>query len=257
MTALDTSLQSRTRRHYDEHPFDAITREEERQPQRMQTKPFLAFCERYLDAQSSVLEIGCGPGRIVAYLTANGMKDVTAIDISATAVARARQRAPKARLLRATAMLLPFGDARFDVVVSEGVIHHTPEPRVAFAEAVRVLRRGGYFYLGVYNRRRHYYYIYTYVGPPIRWLARSTAGRAMLTATLIPLYYAVHLAKSRGKRTWQGACNFFYDYIVTPQAAFYTREEIVRWGTEAGLDVLRYDPSLGNVHIFVFRKSSG
>jgi SAM-dependent methyltransferase len=253
MTMLDASLQSRTRRHYDSHPFDAITPEDEQQPRNIQPMPFIEFCEQHLQRQMSVAEIGCGPGRGTMYLAASGVI-VTAVDISAISLGRARKRAPGAKFVRATTMALPFRNECFDVVVSDGVIHHTPDARKAFSESAGVLRRGGYLYLGIYNRRRPYYYIYTYAGPPIRWLERSAAGRAVLSATLIPLYYLVHLAKSRGKRTWEGARNFFYDYIITPQATFYTREEIARWGTELDLDLIRYDPSLGNVHVFVFRK---
>jgi ubiquinone/menaquinone biosynthesis C-methylase UbiE len=250
---LDQPLQSRTRHHYDTHPFDAITAEDERQPRTIQPRPFIAFCDRYLKRSMSVVELGCGPGRGTMFLTTIGA-DVTAIDISSTSLERARKRAPHADFVRATIMTLPFRDRSFDIVVADGVIHHTPDPQAAFAESVRVLRAGGTFYLGIYNRRRHYYYIYTYAGPPIRWLEKSAAGRAALSMTLIPFYYLVHLAKSGGKRTWEGATNFFYDYIITPQAAFYTREEIAAWGNKLGLDLLEYDPSLGNVHVFIFRK---
>lgn len=251
----DSSLQNRTQHHYDVHPFDAITPEDERRPDRIQPKPFIEFCERRLRPGMAIAEIGCGPGRGTMYLVANAL-DVTAVDISATSLARARRRASRARYVRATTMALPFKEACFDAVVADGVIHHTPNARAALAESVRVLRQGGYIYLGIYNRRRAYYYIYTYAGPPIRWLERLETGRAVLSVTLIPFYYLVHLAKSRGRRTWQGAKNFFYDYIITPQATFYTREEITNWGIEIGLDLIHYDSSLGNVQVFVFCKSS-
>jgi ubiquinone/menaquinone biosynthesis C-methylase UbiE len=247
------SLQSRTRHHYDTYPFDAITPEDELQPRRIQPRPFIEFCEQYLQRQMSVAEIGCGPGRGTMYLTASGV-DVTAVDISAASVTRARKRVPKANFVRASTMALPFCDECFDAVVSDGVIHHTPNARASFLESVRILRPGGHLYLGIYKRRRLYYYIYTYAGPPIRWLERSAAGRWVISMTLIPLYYLAHLTKTRGRRTREGAENFFYDYIITPQATFYTREEILVWGDELGLDLTRYDPSLGNVHVFVFRK---
>lgn len=253
MMALDTTLQNRTEQHYDRHPFNSIRPEDEHAPRTIQPKPFIEFCERHLRHQMAVAEIGCGPGRGTMYLAALGT-NVTAVDISAASLARARKRAPKAGFVRGTAMTLPFPDACFDAVVADGVIHHTPNARAAFAESVRVLRPGGYLYLGLYNRQRYYYYIYTYAGPPIRWLDKSAAGRAALGMTLIPLYYLVHLAKSRGRRGWGGAKNFFYDYIITPQATFYTREEITAWGDKLGLDLIKYDPSLGNVHVFVFRK---
>lgn len=250
---MDTTLEDRTRRHYDDHPFDAITPEDERRPETIQPKPFVAFCERYLRGQISIAEIGCGPGRATMYLAARGAA-ITAVDISAASLARARARAPDARYVRATTMALPFGAASFELVVCDGVIHHTSDARAAFTEIARVLRPGGHLYLGVYNRRRLYYYIYTNAGPPIRWLERSAVGRAVLSMTLIPLYYLVHLAKSRGRRTWAGAKNFFYDYMMTPRATFYTREEIIAWGSALGLELITYDPSLGNVHVFVFGK---
>jgi ubiquinone/menaquinone biosynthesis C-methylase UbiE len=252
---LDGWLEDRTRRHYDDHPFDAITADDERHPETIQPEPFVEFCEQHLRGQISVAEIGCGPGRATMYLTALGAA-VTAIDISAASLTRARRRAPNARYVRATAMALPFADATFEAAVSDGVIHHTPDARAAFAETARILRPGGHLYLGVYDRRRLYYYIYTYAGPPIRWVERSAAGRAALSLTLMPLYYLIHLAKSRGRRTWVGAKNFFYDYIITPRATFYTRKEITAWGGELGLELIKYDPSLGNVHVFVFQRRS-
>ncbi len=255
MEIPDSSLQSRTRQHYDSRPFDAITPEDEREPRNIQPKAFLDFCERYLKARTSVAEVGCGPGRGTIYLATIGV-DLTAVDISANSLMRARKRAPSAKFVRATALALPFPDESFDAVVSDGVIHHTPDAHAAFLECARILRPGGYLYLGVYKRRRYYYYLYTYAGPPIRWLAESSAGRVTLSITLIPIYYLAHLVKSRGKRTWEGATNYFYDYIVTPHATFYTREQITGWGTNLSLELAKYDPSPGNVHVFVFRKPS-
>src|ERR1700732_2826814 len=102
----DRSLQSQTICHYDRNPFDAITSEDEKEPKRIQPRPFIEFCERWLHSRMSVAEIGCGPGRGTMFLAANGL-DVTAIDISAGSLERARRRTPKAAFVRATAMMLP------------------------------------------------------------------------------------------------------------------------------------------------------
>jgi ubiquinone/menaquinone biosynthesis C-methylase UbiE len=247
------SLQNRTRRHYDAHPFDALTSEDERDPRGVQPKPFLDFCDRRLSFGMSVAEIGCGPGRATMYL-AKLCLDVTAVDISEASLARAGKRAPAARFVGATNLALPFSDGSFDAVVSDGVIHHTPDPYRSFRENVRILRDGGFLYLGVYKRRRYYYYVYTYAGPLIRRIACSPPGRILLNMTVIPVYYLTHLVKSRGRRTWAGAKSFFYDYVITPQATFYTREEVQAWGAKEGLELTVYDPSLGNVHVFMFKK---
>lgn len=244
-----------TEAHYDAHPFDAITAHDERDPRRIQPRPFLEFCQSCLGKGARIAEIGCGPGRGTMYLTRLG-HDVTAVDISAQSLARARRRAPEAAYVRASNLSLPFPDAAFDAVVSDGVIHHTPDAFAALSENARILRPGGHLYLAVYKRDRYYRHLYTYAGPPIRWLERRRLGRALLHMTVIPAYYAAHLVKSRGRRTWTGARSFFYDYIITPRATFHSRGEIEAWGDRLGLRLVRYDPALGNVHAFVFVKGA-
>lgn len=249
------AIQDRTREHYDAHPFDALTEDDERHPRQVQPRPFLDFCDTLLDRPARVAEIGCGPGRATMFLTSEG-HDVVAVDISESSLTRAARRAPRATFIKASNLALPLADETFDAVVSDGVIHHTPDAFLSLSENARILRGGGVLYLGVYNRRRYYYYLYTYLGPLIRWIASFTAGRRLIDATLLPIYFLVHKVKSRGKRSWSGARGFFYDYIITPRATFHTREEIEEWGRRLGLSLLNYDPSLGNVHTFVFRKQS-
>lgn len=248
-----SSLQNSTQRHYDAHPFDALTPKDERDPRRVQPKPFLDFCDCCLSSSMSVAEIGCGPGRGTMYLAKLGL-DVTAVDISEASLVRAGTRAPAARFVCATNLALPFEDGSFDAVISDGVIHHTPDACRSFRENARILRDGGFLYLGVYKRRSYYYHIYTYAGPLIRQIERSVQGRILLGITVIPVYYIAHLVKSKGQRTWAGAKRFFYDYIITPRATFHTREEVEAWGAKEGLELTVYDPLLGNVHVFVFRK---
>lgn len=252
----DASLQQQTISHYDDFPFDFLTPEDEARIEELQPRPFMHFANRYLPEGLAVAEVGCGPGRASLFLAKRGI-DLTAIDISWGSLLLARRRAPQCHFVRASALALPLASGCFPAVISDGVIHHTPSPHQSFTELARILAPGGVLYLGVYRRKRYYYYVYTWLGRPIRALAQYRWGTALIHMTLLPLYYAVHLIKSRGKRTWEGAKNFFYDYIITPQATFHTREEIESWGKACGLTLLHYDEKVGNVHAFVFRKSTG
>ena len=83
------------------------------------------------------------------YLTRLGHR-VTAVDISRGSLERARRRAPRAFFVQASNLELPFADACFDAVVSDGVIHHTPDAFKSLAENARILRPGGHLYLAVY-----------------------------------------------------------------------------------------------------------
>ena len=239
--------------HYDRYPLDFLTDEDEARIRELQPSPFLWFVEIFLAKSDRIAEVGCGPGRATLFLAQEGY-DVCAVDISLGSLRLARRRAPETRFVCATNLHLPFPDATFDAVISDGVIHHTPAPLQSFHENVRILKPGGRLYLGVYKRRRYYYYVYTYIGVPVRWLEKRRLGRLLIYATLLPVYYLGHLVKSRGKRTWEGARNFFYDYIITPRSSFHTREEILEWGKETQMRLLCYNPKVGNIHVFVFEK---
>lgn len=247
-------LQKRTAAHYDAYPFEFLTPADEREVERLQPAPFVSFVAAFVKPGGQVGEIGCGPGRGTMYLARRA--SVSALDLSDTSLRLAQARAPAAHFVRGSALALPFRRECFDVVVSDGVIHHTPDAHRAFQECARILKPGGAMYLGVYNRRRYYYYLYTYPGRLARALERRSMGRALVMATIFPVYYLAHLVKSRGKRTLSGAKNFFYDYLMTPRASFHTREEIESWARAAGLALAVYDPSLGNVHTFSFVKKN-
>jgi SAM-dependent methyltransferase len=246
-------LQSRTAAHYDAYPFDFLRPVDEDAIEEWQTPPLRRFIGRHAVDGARIAEIGCGPGRTTLYLLRRGFM-VLALDISRRSLELARRRAPGALFVCATNLSLPLPDNGFDMVISDGVIHHTPCPRQAFAENVRILRFGGVFFVGVYNRHGHYYYIYTFIGPIIRRFEKSKLGRCLIFTTILPIYWIVHLIKSSGRRTWRGAVNFFYDYIITPSASFHSYEEICDWGKEDGLQLIEYDSGRGNVHVFTFRK---
>lgn len=96
-----------------------------------------------------VVDIGCGPGKLVRALgTRVGPRgSAVGVDPSASAVAynSRRDRRPNHRYIQAPAQELPFPDATFDVVTCTFVMHHIPEPHreAALGEMWRVLRPGG------------------------------------------------------------------------------------------------------------------
>jgi ubiquinone/menaquinone biosynthesis C-methylase UbiE len=60
--------------------------------------------------------------------------------------------------VRADAENLPFADASFDLVYSNGVVHHTPGTQRAITEMYRVLRPGGRAIVMVYASRSLHYW---------------------------------------------------------------------------------------------------
>jgi len=69
-------------------------------------------------------------------------------------------------------------------------------------------------------------------------------------------YFLFHFVRSRGRRTWAGARNLFYDYFVTPRVAFLPRTTIEEWCVSEGMRVVFYDENRGaNVHSFWLKKA--
>jgi len=105
------------------------------------------FGERLLDAagigaNSQVLDVACGPGRVTAAATARGARAV-GVDFSDRMVEHARSLFPAIDFRLADAEALPLPDEAFDVVVVNFGVLHFSRPDYAMCEAHRVLRRGG------------------------------------------------------------------------------------------------------------------
>jgi ubiquinone/menaquinone biosynthesis C-methylase UbiE len=90
-----------------------------------------------------VLDVGCGTGRLLEYLTsAYGVRG-SGVDATSEMLAVARERLPpEVRLEEARAEVLPFDDGAFERVTMTLVVHLLERPR-AFLEARRVLVPGG------------------------------------------------------------------------------------------------------------------
>jgi ubiquinone/menaquinone biosynthesis C-methylase UbiE len=87
------------------------------------------------------LDLGCGDGRLTAELDAG---ELTAADVSAVALGRARTRLPDARLVELEPdARLPLGDGEFDLVLLAETLEHVRDVQLLLSEARRVLRPGG------------------------------------------------------------------------------------------------------------------
>ena len=90
------------------------------------------------------LDVGCGPGALTSELVDRlGAERVAAVDPSPPFVAACRERLPGVRVEAAAAEALPFGDAAFDLVLSQLVVNFIGDPPAGVREMARVTRPGG------------------------------------------------------------------------------------------------------------------
>ena len=118
-------------------------------------------------AGKDLLEVGGGMGTDLAQFAKHGAR-VTDIDLSAGHLALAQEnfrlRGLDGRFVHQDAERLPFDDNMFDVVYSNGVIHHTPHTDKVVSEILRVLRPGGRAIVMVYAENSLHYWRNLFLG---------------------------------------------------------------------------------------------
>lgn len=108
-----------------------------------------------------VLEIGFGLGSDLLSW-AEGGAEVHGIDITQEHLRLATRNfalhGRQARLQLADAAHIPYPDGHFDIVYSNGVLHHTRDIEACLAEVRRVLKPGGRLLMSVYRRHSVFHY---------------------------------------------------------------------------------------------------
>src|SRR5688572_21009639 len=115
--------------------------------------PQLMGFDKFRDAR--LLEIGCGMGTDLLQF-ARGGAHCTGIDLTPRSIEITRHRFQlynaDGAFMISDGEHLPFRDESFDVVYSNGVLHHTPDTAGAIREVHRVLRPGGTAKVMLYHR---------------------------------------------------------------------------------------------------------
>lgn len=89
-----------------------------------------------------VLEVGCGEGRVIQYLSARAPDArFDGVEMYPEALAQGRARCPRAAFLRADAYQLPFRSGTYDLVLCLEVLEHLADPGRALEEIRRVSRQ--------------------------------------------------------------------------------------------------------------------
>ncbi|HJU43106.1 MAG TPA: class I SAM-dependent methyltransferase [Vicinamibacterales bacterium] len=193
-----------------------------------------------INPESRVVDVGCGAGFWLDEFVRRGVarEQLLGLDLAPANVQRARERGHRAEVGNVLDLAQP--DAAFDAVFCAGVIHHTPDPRLAFRELVRITRPGGHIYLAVYNRWHPYFWLVHKATAPLRWLhwrgwsrlsRVAYAGWKMAVQPVSLLAFRRFLDERTCYALWM-------DQVLTPYAHLYTRAGLKREAESLGLEVI-------------------
>jgi SAM-dependent methyltransferase len=225
-----------TERLYTAHPFGELDYDRERYFEDMLFTPHA----QQLEPSDVVYDIGCGMGYLIGFLRKRIPNRIVGVDISESALEHCRKLGYE--VYRMNNMRLDLPDKVSGFTVSNGVIHHTPDPRQSFRELVRITAPGKSIYLSVYRRHHAYHYLYRSAAP-IRKVYRKRPE--FVYKFMFPLFYVgyfvpIFLALEHRVINRQGAMTMFADQFLTPQATFHARAELERWASEENCRIVRF-----------------
>ncbi len=115
-----------------------------------QFKDFVGF-------KKKVLEVGCGTGQLSMYFSIGTNNEIVALDPTIESLRLANKFAlenniQNVKLVNADIFDEVLKDDYFDFVWTNGVLHHTKDPKKAFEITVKSLKNEGYILVGLYNK---------------------------------------------------------------------------------------------------------
>ena len=134
----------------------------------LKTEPYLLdITAPILFDGKTFIDIGCGQG-VICNLAAQRNARVIGIDMSFSSLQVAKRGSQemgvqqKISYIQADAENLPFKNSMFDIVLSIGVLHHTPSIQNGIHEITRIIKSNGEITIMLYRR-----------GNPKWWLTKS------------------------------------------------------------------------------------
>ncbi len=222
---------------YEENPFpnydDLDTRES------LMAKANRGIFARLMDEQipqgALVLEAGCGTGQLSNFLGLSWKRKVFGSDLCLNSLRLAkgfkdRNKIQNAAFLQMNLFRPAFQENSFDVVISNGVLHHTGDPLGGFRSISRLVKPGGAIVIGLYNRigrlttdaRR---VVFNVFGDGFGFLDAHMRNRDYNAAR---------------KRAW------FMDQYKHPRESSHSYDEAIEWFESNGFQFLFSIPKIGS-----------
>jgi SAM-dependent methyltransferase len=101
-----------------------------------------------------IMDAGCGNGMLTEYISQKKDCSVFGLDFSESVFkAEHNRKSDNVCFVQGDLQNLPFSDDFFDIIFSNGVLHHTPDTYTTFKSVAKSVKPGGSFYLWLYCRK--------------------------------------------------------------------------------------------------------
>ncbi|MFB0564168.1 MAG: class I SAM-dependent methyltransferase [Candidatus Aminicenantaceae bacterium] len=218
---------------YEKNPFPNY--EDLDSSQGLKEKAEKGIFARLLDEQiphgAMILEVGCGTGQLSNFLGITWGRTIFATDICLNSLKLAHDFSEKNQIenvcfLQMNLFRPVFRQCSFDLVICNGVLHHTGDPFLGFRSISRLVKIGGFIIVGLYNK-------YGRIPSNIRRLIFKFSSNRF--KYLDPRFKDKNLSDLR-KLVW------FRDQYKNPHESHHTIGEVLSWFDKSGIEFINSVP---------------
>jgi 2-polyprenyl-3-methyl-5-hydroxy-6-metoxy-1,4-benzoquinol methylase len=193
---------------------------------------FARLLREQIPSGSTVLEVGCGTGQLSNYIAATTFNRVYGADMTLASLRLGEKFArangiSRVRFLQMNLFRPCIARESVDVLITNGVLHHTGDTRAAFESIVPLVKPGGYILVGLYNKIGR-------LRTDLRRVLYKTFGEHAL-------FLDPHLRKSLSpekRRSW------IRDQYLHPVERKHSIEEVMRWFSASGISFVSSIPGI-------------
>ena len=186
--------------------------------------------DKEIHYNSKILEVGCGTGQLTNFL-ARYSREVYGIDLSKGSLLlaekfRRENNIDRSFFLRMDTFNILFKENIFDIIISNGVLHHTKDAKLAFKNILKYLKPNGYVIIGLYHKYGRAYtrliqFLVKYFGDTFKFMDSKNIDPNI----------------SEEKRyAW------YNDQYKNPHETLHTYKEIINWFNENNIDYISSIP---------------
>jgi len=178
---------------------------------------------------AKVLEAGCGTGQLSISLSRFN-RSIHAIDISVGSLIAAssfilRNHIKNVNLYRMNIHKMAFENEIFDIIISNGVIHHMKNPYLAFLDLVKKLKKDGYIIIGLYHRYSRLFHNFR----------RFLVNKFGLSKNLFDPRFKKISSKEK-------IFAWFLDQYKNPHESTHTLDEVINWFQKSNIEIINCLP---------------
>jgi ubiquinone/menaquinone biosynthesis C-methylase UbiE len=191
---------------------------------------FARLLDEQIPPQARIVECGSGTSQLSSFLSIAN-REVYATDMCLNSLRLGQEFARRHQLERVHFVQMNlfrpvFPPESFHLVISNGVLHHTSDPFLAFQSIARLVKPGGFILIGLYHR-------YGRLITDMRRLLFRLSGDRW--KSLDP-----NLRRETASAAKKGA--WFADQYKHPHESKHTMGEVLRWFRETGFSFVKSIP---------------